>query len=91
MFPAIYHFLRSFFFDEKAFGRWALAVLSTGAYITGQYSQELAAASQPWVGTAVDYVCGGIVAASGAAGTGALKSAFAAARNGNGTPPAGDP
>lgn len=67
MFPAIYHFLRKLLFDERAFGRWSFAVLSTAAYITGQYSSEIGAAfDQPWLATAVDYVCGGICATAGA-------------------------
>lgn len=88
MFPAIYHFLRKLLFDERAFGRWSFAVLSTAAYITGQYSDEIGAAfAQPWLATAVDYVCGGIC---GAAGASSVHSISIAAKEAKARKPKGD-
>ena len=88
MFIWIYHFFKELLFNEKWFGRWAFAGVGVAAYIVGQNSESIAAHfAQPWLASALDYVCGGICAGVGAGSPTAVKTAAADAtdkhRNGD--------
>lgn len=87
MFLWLYHFARKLLFDEKSFGRWAFAGVGVASYIVGQNSESIAAHfGQPWLGPALDYICGGIIAGTGAGSTSAVKAAAAEAKQRKGEP-----
>ena len=87
MFLWLYHFIRNLLFNERWFGRWAFAGVGVAAYIVGQNSESIAThLAQPWLGPALDYVCGGIIAGTGASSTSAVKTAAAEAKQRKGDP-----
>jgi len=87
MFLWLYHFIRDLLFNEKWFGRWAFAGVGVAAYIVGQNSESIAAHfAQPWLGDALDYICGGICAGVGASSPSAVKAAAAEAKQRKGDP-----
>lgn len=87
MFVWLYHFAKNLLFNERWFGRWAFAGVGVASYIVGQNSESIATHfGQPWIGPALDYICGGIIAGTGAGSPTAVKAAAAEAKQRKGEP-----